>query len=95
ERIAYGKLLNAGQTCIAPDYVLVPEGSLQAFAEKVRAQMRRMFGTDPANKDYTSVISDRHYARLESLVADAAQRGAKILQPAEADDPNWKAHRKF
>lgn len=95
ERIAYGKLLNAGQTCIAPDYVLVPERSLQAFAEKVRAQMRRMFGTDPANKDYTSVISDRHYARLENLVADAAQRGAKILQPAKADDPNWKAHRKF
>lgn len=95
ERIAYGKLLNAGQTCIAPDYVLVPEGSLQAFAEKVRAQMRRMFGTDPANKDYTSIISDRHYERLEGLVADAAQRGAKILQPAKADDPNWKAHRKF
>lgn len=57
--------------------------------------MRRMFGTDPANKDYTSIISDRHYARLEALVADAAQRGAKILQPAKADDPNWKAHRKF
>lgn len=95
ERIAYGKLLNAGQTCIAPDYVLVPEVSLQAFAEKVRAQMRRMFGTDPANKDYTSIVSDRHYARLEGLVADAASRGAKILQPAKPDDPNWKAHRKF
>ncbi|MDE2379788.1 coniferyl aldehyde dehydrogenase [Bradyrhizobium sp.] len=95
ERIAYGKLLNAGQTCIAPDYVLVPEGSLQAFAEKVRAHMRRMFGADPANKDYTSIISDRHYARLEGLVADAASRGAKILQPAKPDDPNWKAHRKF
>ena len=95
ERIAYGKLLNAGQTCIAPDYVLVPERSLQAFAEKLRTQMRRMFGTDPANKDYTSVISDRHYARLEGLVADAVERGAKILQPARADDPNWKAHRKF
>ena len=57
--------------------------------------MRRMFGTDPSNKDYTSVISDRHYARLEGLVADAASCGAKILQPARADDPNWKAHRKF
>jgi coniferyl-aldehyde dehydrogenase len=95
ERIAYGKLLNAGQTCIAPDYVLVPEKSLQAFAEKVRAHMRRMFGTGPTNRDYTSVISDRHYARLEGLVADAASRGAKILQPARPDDPNWKARRKF
>lgn len=54
-----------------------------------------MFGTDPANNDYTSIISDRHYARLEGLVADAAQRGATILQPAKADDPNWKARRKF
>jgi coniferyl-aldehyde dehydrogenase len=95
QRILAGKLLNAGQTCIAPDYVMVPEGSLQAFAEKIRAQMRRMFGADPGNKDYTSVISDRHYARLEALVADAAQRGAKILQPAKPGDPNWKAHRKF
>jgi coniferyl-aldehyde dehydrogenase len=95
ERIAYGKLLNAGQTCIAPDYALVPEESLRAFAEKVRSHMRRMFGTEPANKDYTSIISDRHYARLEALVADAAGRGAKILQPAKADDPNWKAKRKF
>lgn len=95
ERIAYGKLLNAGQTCIAPDYVLVQQDALQAFAEKVRAQMRRMFGTAPGNPDYTAIISDRHYARLEALVADAAGRGAKILQPARPDDPNWKAHRKF
>jgi coniferyl-aldehyde dehydrogenase len=68
---------------------------VQAFAEKVRTHMRRMFGTEPNNKDYTSIISDRHYARLESLVADAAAKGARILQPAKADDPNWKARRKF
>jgi coniferyl-aldehyde dehydrogenase len=95
ERIAYGKLLNAGQTCIAPDYVLAPQESVQAFAEKARSQMRRMFGAEPANKDYTSIISNRHYARLEALVADAAAKGAKILQPAKPDDPNWKARRKF
>ena len=95
ERIAYGKLLNAGQTCIAPDYALVPEESLQAFAEKVRSHMRRMFGAEPANKDYTSIISDRHYARLESLTADAAGKGAKVLQPAKPDDPDWKEKRKF
>src|ERR1700716_990680 len=65
ERIAYAKLLNAGQTCIAPDYALVPEASMQDFAERVQNNMRRMFGTDPDNKDYTSIISDRHYQRLE------------------------------
>jgi coniferyl-aldehyde dehydrogenase len=95
ERIGYAKLLNAGQTCIAPDYAMVPEESVQAFAEKVRTHMRRMFGTEPANKDYTSIISDRHYARLETLVAEAAAKGAKILQWAKPDDPNWKARRKF
>jgi len=95
ERIAYGKLLNAGQTCVAPDYVLVPADSLQAFAEKVGMRMQSMFGTDPANDDYTSIISQRHYARLESLVADAAVRGARIIRPAKPDDANWRERRKF
>jgi coniferyl-aldehyde dehydrogenase len=95
ERIAYGKLLNAGQTCIAPDYALVPEASVQDFAERVQRSMRRMFGTDPGNKDYTSIISDRHYARLEGLLADAAAKGARILQAAKPDDPAWKSKRKF
>jgi len=95
QRVAYAKLLNAGQTCIAPDYVMVPEGQVRDFADRVQANMRTMFGTDPDNKDYTSVVSDRHYARLESLVADAAARGAKIMQPAKPDDPAWKSKRKF
>ena len=95
ERIAYAKLVNAGQTCIAPDYALVPEASVQDFAEKVQASMRRMFGTDPANKDYTSIVSDRHYQRLESLVTDAAAKGARIVQAAKPDDPAWKTKRKF
>jgi coniferyl-aldehyde dehydrogenase len=94
-RIAYGKLLNAGQTCIAPDYALVPEAKLQDFAQMVQAGMRRMFGTDPANEDYTSIISERHYARLEGLLLDAAAKGARIMQPAKADDPAWKSLRKF
>jgi coniferyl-aldehyde dehydrogenase len=95
ERIAYGKLLNAGQTCIAPDYALVPKTSVQDFAGKLQHHMRRMVGTDPDNKDYTSIISERHYARLESLVADAAAKGAQVLQPAKPDDPAWKSKRKF
>jgi coniferyl-aldehyde dehydrogenase len=95
QRIAYGKLLNAGQTCIAPDYALVPEGEVQVFADKVQASMRAMFGSSPDNNDYTSVVSDRHYARLESMVADAAAKGARILQAAKPDDPAWKSRRKF
>ena len=94
-RIAYAKLVNAGQTCIAPDYALVPEHSVQDFADRVQANMRTMFGTDPDNKDYTSIVSDRHYARLEDLVADAAAKGARIMQAAKAGDPAWKSKRKF
>jgi coniferyl-aldehyde dehydrogenase len=95
ERIAYGKLLNAGQTCIAPDYALVPEARVQDFADRLQGHMRRMYGTDPGNADYTSIISDRHYARLEGLVADAAAKGARIMQAARPDDPTWKSKRKF
>jgi coniferyl-aldehyde dehydrogenase len=95
QRIAYAKLLNAGQTCIAPDYALVSQGQVQDFAERVHANMLTMFGTDPDNKDYSSIISDRHYQRLEGLVADAAARGARILQTAKPGDPAWKSKRKF
>ena len=94
-RIAYGKLLNAGQTCIAPDYALVPEASVRDFADRLQANMRTMFGTDPDNKDYTSIVSDRHYARLEGLVADAAVKGATVMQAAKPNDPAWKSKRKF
>jgi len=95
ERIAYAKLLNAGQTCIAPDYALVAEHSVQDFAERAQASMLAMYGTDPGNGDYTSIVSDRHYARLEGLVADAAGKGARIMQAAKPDDPAWKSKRKF
>jgi coniferyl-aldehyde dehydrogenase len=95
ERIAYAKLLNAGQTCIAPDYALVPEASVQDFADRVQGHMRRMFGSNPDNKDYTSIVSDRHYARLEGLVVDAAAKGARILQVTKPNDPAWKSKRKF
>ena len=94
-RIAYGKLLNAGQTCIAPDYALVPEAQVQEFAALLRARMLAMFGTDSDNDDYTSIVSDRHYARLEGLVADATAKGATVLQAAKPGDPAWKSKRKF
>src|ERR1700687_636238 len=95
QRIAYAKLLNAGQTCIAPDYALVPQGQVQDFADRVQANMLTMFGTDPDNKDYTSIVSDRHYQRLEGLVADAAAKGAAVMQAAKPDAPAWKLNRKF
>jgi len=93
-RIAYGKLLNAGQTCIAPDYALVPPEAVESFANKLRDDMQRMYGTDPGNADYTAIISERHFARLEDLVRDAEAQGARIMQLAPMDD-SWKSRRKF
>jgi coniferyl-aldehyde dehydrogenase len=95
QRIAYAKLLNAGQTCIAPDYVLVPEPQRDAFAGLVRNHMLAMFGSNPANADYTSIISDRHYARLEGLANDAASKDAKLLQPDTPANPDRRRLRKF
>jgi coniferyl-aldehyde dehydrogenase len=85
-RIAMGKLLNAGQTCIAPDYALVPEGREQAFAEALRAAAARMYPRYVDNDDYTSIVSDRHYARLQGLLEDARAKGATLVEFGEAPD---------
>jgi len=95
ERIAYGKLLNAGQTCIAPDYALVPADCVSDFAARMRAAIERMYGNGPPNKDYTSIISDNHYARLQSLVDDASAQGGTVIQPGDAADTTWRSVRKF
>jgi coniferyl-aldehyde dehydrogenase len=87
ERIMVGKLLNAGQTCIAPDYVLVPAGREQAFVEAARAVVAKCFPAMATTPDYTAIVNDRHYQRLQGYVSDAQERGAKIepLSTAVAD----------
>jgi coniferyl-aldehyde dehydrogenase len=86
ERLAYGKLLNAGQTCIAPDYVLAPKAMVEPLAQAVLANMRRMYPTITGNADYTSVATQRHLDRLQEIVADAEARGARVLK--SHDDAN-------
>ncbi|WP_375207567.1 coniferyl aldehyde dehydrogenase [Hyphococcus sp.] len=78
--IAYGKMLNAGQTCVAPDYVLTPREKLDATADAIAGAARDMFPTIDTTNDYTSIISDRHFARLKSLVDEARDKGAKIVE---------------
>jgi len=79
-RIAFGKLLNAGQTCIAPDYALVPQGSAEALAQRLSAAIARMYPTLVANPDYTAIITERHRARLVELVAEARSMGARVVE---------------
>jgi len=77
--IAFGKFINAGQTCIAPDYVLVPSGRAEAFAEAVLEQARRSYPRVGGNDDYSAVISPRHRERLVSATEAARAAGARMF----------------
>jgi len=79
ERIAFGKTLNAGQTCVAPDYVLVPEERVGAFVEAYRQAVRGFYPTLADNPDYTAIINDRQLARLNGYLSDATGKGALLI----------------
>jgi len=79
KRVMAVKLRNAGQICLAPDYALVPAESEREFAELCLAAARRMYPDGLDSVDYTSIINDAHFRRLERLVADADTGGAEIL----------------
>jgi len=87
-RITWGKLFNSGQTCVAPDYVLVPQGSEQAFAEAAVAAARKFQPHPDQDDDVTAIVSDRHYERIRSLLDDARAKGATV---ASALDPETVA----
>ncbi len=78
--VAVGKFFNAGQTCTAPDYALVPQAQAERFAHEVLEAAERMFPSLDGNPDYTAIISDRHFARLTELVAEAEAGGATVLR---------------
>jgi coniferyl-aldehyde dehydrogenase len=79
ERIAFGKTLNAGQTCVAPDYVLVPRERLDAFVETYRQVVQGFYPTLANNPDYTAIINERQLIRLKSYLADAEAKGARLI----------------
>jgi coniferyl-aldehyde dehydrogenase len=85
--IAAGKLVNAGQTCVAPDYVLVPEGEAAHFAALFANKVEELYPSLVSNPDYSAVINPRHYARLRALVDDARSKGASVIEinPAGED----------
>lgn len=92
--IAWGKFLNAGQTCVAPDYVLARKGSERALGEAIVKQAAHQF-PEPASDDaYTAIVSDRHYERLTAMIEEARQGGAEILQ-SEHDAQASQAARKI
>jgi coniferyl-aldehyde dehydrogenase len=86
-RVMMGKTLNAGQICLAPDYVFVPKDKARDFIAAADQSVRTMFPTLKDNPDYTSVINQRHYDRLTGYLDDARAKGAEIVEfnPAKED----------
>ena len=93
-RIAFAKLLNSGQTCVAPDYVMLPKGREADFVAAYRAAVGRLYGDDPNNPDYTAIVCASHRARQQALVDDAVARGARV-EWAVADPARWSNSPKF
>jgi coniferyl-aldehyde dehydrogenase len=79
-RIAFGKLANGGQTCVAPDYALVPEEEVGTFVAAFKTEADRLYPNIAANTDYTWIINDHHFARLRGLVDDAKAKGARVVE---------------
>jgi coniferyl-aldehyde dehydrogenase len=85
DRIAAGKFLNAGQTCIAPDYVLLPKASIPAFVEEMRKYVAQRYADLASNPDYSSIVSAGQYSRLKGYLDQAHAAGAKIIELASGD----------
>ena len=85
-RLIWGKLLNSGQTCVAPDYALVPRDKVEAFIEAARAAAWKQYPT-LSGTDYTSIISDRHFERLARLVEEARGHGATVTELVPGTEP--------
>lgn len=85
--IAWGKGLNAGQVCVAPDHVYVPEHLMTPFQATLRATFAASYGADAgASADLARIVNDRHFARLSALLDDALTKGAEA-EPLGVDDP--------
>ncbi len=94
-RIMFGKTMNAGQICLAPDYVFVPEGKVDGFVSAAQSAVQTMYPTLKDNPDYTSVVNQRHYDRLQGYLEDAKSKGAEIVEinPAKEDFTQQPHHK--
>ena len=93
ERVMVGKTMNAGQTCIAPDYVLVPAGRAREFVAAAQKVMADCYPDILRTPDYSSIISERHFNRLVGLVEDARAQGAEVVPLSSAAEPDAKSRR--
>ncbi|MDR2853202.1 MAG: coniferyl aldehyde dehydrogenase [Burkholderiaceae bacterium] len=87
ERLTFGKFWNAGQTCVAPDYVFLPRGKTAEFLSRMQAFICKSYPTLRNNADYTSIINDSQYQRLKNSIEEARAKGAIVqeINPANED----------
>ncbi|WP_395648178.1 coniferyl aldehyde dehydrogenase [Terricaulis sp.] len=95
-RVMAGKTMNAGQICLAPDYIIAPKENREAFVNEATAAVTKMFPNIKSNPDYTAIVSQRHYDRVKGLIDDARAKGAKVVEinPGN-EDFSQQEHRKI
>lgn len=95
QRIAFGKAINAGQTCVAPDYVLCPADRIQSFVDEFRSQFAEMYPSLRDNDDFTAIINERQYERLQAYLDDARSKGAEVIEVNPAQENMTDGTRKM
>jgi coniferyl-aldehyde dehydrogenase len=90
-----GKTMNAGQICLAPDYLFVHEDSAENFIDAAKRSVEKMYPDLKDNPDYTSVVNERHYERITSYIEDAKAKGAEVIEinPAGEDFSQQQHHK--
>lgn len=86
DAIMAGKMMNAGQICLAPDYVFVPTEKMRDFIASSQRAVEKMYPTLLDNPDYTSVVNERHYERINGYLDEARERGAEVVEMNPADE---------
>lgn len=86
EKIAWGKFINNGQTCIAPDYILVHESVESEFVNEMKNAIKSMYGEDEKQSDdYCRIVNNRHFNRLNELLEESIRKGAKLAVGGKTD----------
>jgi coniferyl-aldehyde dehydrogenase len=90
--IISGKTMNAGQACLSPDYVFVPEPGLETFISAARDTFQALFPTVSGNSDYVAVVNSRHYHRIAGYIDEARAAGVRV-EPLVPDSYNAEEQR--
>ncbi|PJZ26697.1 aldehyde dehydrogenase family protein [Leptospira hartskeerlii] len=89
QKLVWGKIMNAGQTCVAPDYLLLPEGQTEEFVKQAKAAVKSFYGDSPAdiknNKDFCRLVNQRNFQRVSGYIHEAVEKGGKVVMGGETD----------